>query len=67
MPFKLTDKNIEKLDVNGGGGDDKLTVRNMAGTGLHKIIFNGGDGKDILDASKTHVDIEASGGKGKDT
>ena len=43
-----------------------MTVKNLSGTDLHKIIFNGGDGKDILDASKTHVDIEAFGGKGKD-
>ena len=52
--------------VSGLGGDDKLTVKDLSGTDLHKIFFNGGDGKDILDASKTHVDIEAHGGNGKD-
>ena len=66
VPFNLNDKNIEKLEVSGRGGDDKLTVKDLSGTDLHKIIFNGGDGKDVLDASKTHVDIEAYGGKGKD-
>jgi Ca2+-binding RTX toxin-like protein len=64
--FTLNDKNIEKLVVNGGGGDDKFTVKDLSGTDLHKIVFNGGDGKDVLDGSKTHVDIEAYGDKGKD-
>ena len=64
--FTLNDQNIEKLEVNGGGGDDKLTVGNLAGSDLHKIIFKGGDGNDWLDATKTHVDIESYGGKGDD-
>jgi len=64
--FTLNDQNIEKLEVNGGGGDDKLTVGNLAGSDLNKIIFKGGDGNDWLDATKTHVKIEAYGGKGDD-
>ncbi len=66
VPFKLTDTNIEKLDVSGGGGDDKLTIGNMAGTSLKEVLFKGGEGKDILDASKANIGIEASGGNGHD-
>jgi Ca2+-binding RTX toxin-like protein len=66
VPFKLTDKNIEKLDVNGGGGDDKLTVGNMAGTSLKSVLFNGGEGNDVLNASKANIKIEANGGNGHD-
>ena len=66
VPFKLTDKNIEKLDVSGGGGDDKLIVGNMNGSGVDKIFFKGGDGKDFMDASKSHVPVEASGGAHND-
>jgi Ca2+-binding RTX toxin-like protein len=66
VPFKLTDTNIEKLEVNGGGGDDKLTVGNMAGTSLKSVLFNGGEGNDVLDASKANIKIEANGGTGHD-
>ena len=66
VPFKLTDKNIEKLEVNGGGGDDKLKIGNMAGTSLKEAVFSGGSGNDRLDASHAHIKVTADGGHGHD-
>jgi Ca2+-binding RTX toxin-like protein len=43
-----------------------MTVKSLAGTSLKEVIFKGGDGHDVLDASKTNVKVEASGGKGND-
>src|SRR3954452_21169230 len=34
VPIKLTDFSIEKLDVDGEGGNDTLTIGNMTGTSL---------------------------------
>ncbi|NEO29628.1 MAG: calcium-binding protein [Symploca sp. SIO3C6] len=59
--------NVEQFEINGLGGDDTLTVKDLSPTDVIKVVFNGGDGNDSLDASQTNVDILAIGGDGSDT
>jgi Ca2+-binding RTX toxin-like protein len=56
----------EQAEINGGGGDDTLTVNDLSATDMQTVIFNGGDGNDILDASHANVPIIADGGAGDD-
>ena len=64
--FTLTVDGVEKFEINGGGGDDKLEVKNLSKTEVQKVVFNGGDGNDVLDATKAKVSIYADGGAGED-
>ncbi|NEO97354.1 MAG: calcium-binding protein [Symploca sp. SIO2E9] len=59
--------NVEQFEINGLGGDDTLTVKDLSPTDVIKVVFDGGDGNDFLDASQTNVDILAIGGDGSDT
>ena len=63
----LDTNKVEKFDVNGLVGDDTLTVKDLSGTSVVKVSFDGGEGDDFLDASQTNVDILAVGGDGSDT
>ena len=65
-PFTLNIDDVERMEINGGGGDDTLTVEDVSTTNLKKVVFNGGDGNDILEASQAGVKIIASGGAGHD-
>ena len=65
--FVLDVDNVEQFEINGGGGDDTLTVKDLTGTDVQKVFFNGGDGNDILDASQTFVPVTAWGGVGNDS
>lgn len=64
--FVLNVDNVEQFEINGLGGDDSLTVKDLTGTDVQSVIFNGGDGNDYLDGSQTFTDIIASGGAGND-
>ena len=66
-PFTLTNESIEKFKINGLGGDDSLTVGDLTGSDVKKVVFSGGDGNDILDARESSTEIKARGGKGDDT
>ena len=65
-PFTLTNKKIEQFEINGQGGDDSLTVGDLTGTEVEKVVFKGGKGNDVLDARESSTTIEAFGGKGDD-
>ncbi len=64
--FVLNVDDVEKFKINGLGGDDTLTVRDLSATDINKVVFNGGDGDDYLDASLSNVKIVADGGDGDD-
>jgi Ca2+-binding RTX toxin-like protein len=68
VPATLTIQGIERFNaINGGGGDDVLTVSNLDATsGVEFIKFVGGDGNDRLIASNVSANINASGGNGND-
>ena len=65
--FTLDINDVEKMEVNGGGGDDTLTVKDISGTDIQKVAFDGGKGNDVLDASQANVKVIADGGNGNDT
>jgi Ca2+-binding RTX toxin-like protein len=67
VPITLDVDDTEKFEVNGLGGNDTLTVKDLSATDVKDVIFNGNDGNDRLDASQTAVKIIADGGKGDDT
>jgi Ca2+-binding RTX toxin-like protein len=64
--FTLTVDTSEKFDVSGVGGNDKFTVGDLSNTAVKEVTFDGGAGKDKLDASLTDVKIIANGGAGND-
>ncbi|MGD1856167.1 MAG: calcium-binding protein [Leptolyngbyaceae cyanobacterium] len=64
--FTLTNEEIEQFEINGQGGDDSLTVGDLTGSAVQKVVFSGGDGNDVLDARESSTTIEAFGGDGDD-
>ncbi|MEL6765492.1 MAG: calcium-binding protein, partial [Cyanobacteria bacterium J06607_6] len=64
--FTLTNEGIEQFEINGQGGDDSLTVGDLNGSTLQQVIFDGGDGNDVLDARESSTTLEAFGGEGDD-
>ncbi len=64
--FTLTNEYIEQFEINGQGGDDSLTVNDLTGSDVQKVVFSGGDGNDTLDAHASSTAIEAFGGDGDD-
>lgn len=67
VPFTLTVDESETFDIEGKGGDDRLTVGDLAATDVKRVKFSGGAGDDTLDASGSSTPIEAYGGSGNDT
>lgn len=64
--FTLTNEKIEQFEIKGQGGDDSLTVGDLTGSAVQKVVFSGGKGNDVLDARESSTTIEAFGGKGND-
>ncbi|NJN22726.1 MAG: calcium-binding protein, partial [Leptolyngbya sp. RL_3_1] len=64
--FTLTNERIEQFEINGQGGDDSLTVGDLTGSGVRKVLFSGGEGNDTLDATASSTTVVAFGGDGDD-
>ncbi|MGF1513021.1 MAG: calcium-binding protein, partial [Elainellaceae cyanobacterium] len=64
--FTLTNENIEQFEINGQGGDDSLTVGDLTGSTVERVVFSGGEGDDFLNASGTLTPVVADGGDGND-
>ena len=64
--FTLTNEGIEQFEIKGKSGDDSLIVGDLTGTGVEKVVFNGGKGNDVLDARESSTTLEAFGRKGDD-
>ncbi|NJK68582.1 MAG: calcium-binding protein [Microcoleus sp. SU_5_3] len=67
VPITLDVDDTEQFEINGLGGDDTLNVKNLFGTDVRQVEFQGNEGNDILDARQTNVKIIADGGVGNDT
>lgn len=65
--FALDISTVETLEVNSDGGDDQFLVGDLAGTGMESVVFNAGDGNDVLDGSAATTALSAAGGDGNDT
>lgn len=66
-PFNLDIDDVEDFRVNGGGGNDTLTVQDLTETDIELVTFAGGNGDDLLDASNAKASIHGYGNKGNDT
>jgi Ca2+-binding RTX toxin-like protein len=65
---------VERISVEAGEGDDSFTIGagggNLAGAGVHELIFDGGDGDDVFDGryqGSSTVALTVYGGAGDDT
>lgn len=67
IPFKVGLTHIENVVMQTGAGDDTITVTALAGTGVKRVVLDGGDGNDTLDGSAADVRLEVYGGAGNDT
>ena len=65
-PFQLDISGTERIEINGLDGDDVLDVDSLAGTPLQDVVFNGGDGDDMLAGEDGDAPVTASGGLGDD-
>lgn len=66
-PFQLALDGVETLEVDMKApdlpsGENRLTLRALAGTDLSKVVFQGSDASDVLDGTGTDVPITAIGG-----
>ncbi len=64
--FTLTINTTEILDVQGGGGNDTFQISDLTNTGVKRVVFDGGDGDDVFDASASSVRVTVQGGAGAD-
>ena len=67
IPFKIGLTRIENVVMQTGAGDDTIIVTALAGTGVKRVVLDGGDGNDTLDGSAADVRLELYGGAGNDT
>jgi Ca2+-binding RTX toxin-like protein len=67
VPFTVTMTDVEQVWFQGQGGNDELTVNDLTGTPITRVLFSGGVGDDTLDAGATTTVISADGGSGNDT
>lgn len=65
--FNLDISTVETLEVNSDGGDDQLTVGDLSATGLDSVVFDAGDGNDVLAGAEATTALTAFGGSGDDT
>jgi Ca2+-binding RTX toxin-like protein len=66
-PFKLTVDTSEAFEVDGVGGNDRFTVKDLANTDVKSVEFSGGEGDDFLNGGETSTPISAKGDAGNDT
>ncbi len=65
--FNLNVNDVERFEINGLKGDDTLTVNDLSGTDVQLVVFDGGDGNDLLDGTNAVLPLVGIGGKGNDT
>jgi Ca2+-binding RTX toxin-like protein len=66
IPFSIGITRTENVVMQTGGGDDRITVTALAGTGVRSVVLDGGDGNDVLDGRAANVALVLSGGAGDD-
>jgi hypothetical protein len=65
--FNLTVDTAEVFDVSGDVGNDSFIVKDLLGTGVEQVQWDGGVGNDLLDGRNTSTHLVANGGDGDDT
>lgn len=66
IPFKIGITTTENVVMQTGGGNDRITVTALAGTGVRNVVLDGGDGDDVLDGGAANTTLQLSGGLGDD-
>lgn len=64
--FQLTLSRVESLDLQSQGGDDRLTINDLSGSGITNVHFRGGDGADRVDGQNSQTPLLAEGEGGND-
>lgn len=67
IPFFIGLTRVETVVMQTGGGNDTITVTALAGTGVKRVVIDGGDGNDVLDGRAADVPLYMFGGAGDDT
>jgi Ca2+-binding RTX toxin-like protein len=67
VPFRIGITTTENVVMQTQSGNDSITVTAVAGTGVKRVVLDGGDGDDTLDGSAADVRLELFGGAGNDT
>jgi len=60
----------DRLEVNGGGGNDTITIQSINNVGFTLVVVTGGDGNDLLTAAGANIGsspLFMDGGAGNDT
>lgn len=60
-------QDLEQFTLQASGGDDSLTIADLAGTTLRSIRLQGGDGKDSLNGTGASIQIAAQGDENDDS
>ncbi len=66
VPFFIDITATENVVMQTQSGDDTITVTDLAGTGIHTVTADGGDGNDVLTGAATGVNLILIGGAGDD-
>lgn len=70
VPFFITMTNIETVDLQTQGGDDSITINDLTGTQVRKVLVDAGTGDDRIDGSQqlsSRVSFNFFGNSGNDT
>lgn len=65
--FSLDTDAVELFQVNGLGGDDIFTVKDLSGTDVQVVAFGGGEGNDLFNGTEATTSLYVSGDGGDDT
>ena len=56
-PFSVTTNNVETFDVRGLAGDDSFVIADLRTTDVTQVVFRGGSGADVVDASRSRTSV----------
>jgi Ca2+-binding RTX toxin-like protein len=66
VPFRIGITTTENVVMQTQSGDDSIVVTALVGTGIQRVVMDGGVGNDTLDGSASNVALEIYGGLGDD-
>ena len=67
IPFKIGITTTETVVMQTGGGNDTITTTALAGTGVQRVVMDGGDGNDVLNGGAANSQLQLFGGAGDDS